>query len=884
MVVCKRKWGVLFSAVRQSWVGLLAVGVCGFVSDRAAAGSLGHQGPRLDSIAYVVSNPEIVFAAGGGLFRSTDGGASWVGLRTPLGVGGVVTDPHEPGRVVAASRGMSAGAGDYLESLDGGETWSHKRIVPRSRDAGGLSHPQLLMHPSRPGVWLAYGMDRLWVTQNAGGSWETGPDLGLARSRVNLAATREAFYVHSSTQVWRSEDGKDWRSTGFPDGQELWAMEALSGDRVAVASRQGWWLRSAEGLWRPGPSSPTGPSGSLMPWQQNPHPDTMGSHCRPTQSPADAAYLVASCALGSSSSVPSSIQLQSFDSGASWSRIGGADLPSNWYPSVIAPHPRDSGILLMAWASGRIFRSHDHGATWVASDEGISIPRSVEYIDHDFSIAAIPVLEYPRETRLNQAVIADDLAAVRQLAASGTDLNARGPAGLSAVEWALTLGAHVDRPGRGDAMYWALRGAGAATPSQKHADAEFMWRALDHGQFGSVMEELLRSGWQLTTKLWGSDHTFLGDRARRSCDDVWEGANPKPCVSTLAGRPLVTWVDLHLSQAQPGDSAQLAIDLAALGQLDLAERVLSFDSGRFHSPQDVVQLLGALPDRAPWLRRQVFGGYKGRVDHLSGGGVIYDALKIDTMATDWLLDILPADRSPITAENAVLLIQALLGPLHRPDWVRSLARGERGPRIDEQGWQQISDALVIGCEPGLLVNAVRAGVQMKAARGGGFQQSSMRAALDFCDDKEASVRNAHLEELHRAGLRLGKDEVWILSVAEMAELRRSTLWPYYKKSVVNVAGVGVSFDQGRSGESPTIRNTAVGFPASRVDIRTGDLLVAVNGVETQDKSLDAIVLLLRGKPGTKVALTVLRPGGGRSILHVRRKSLLSAFQPASGEK
>ncbi|EJE49939.1 periplasmic protease [Acidovorax sp. CF316] len=883
MVICKRRWGGLFHAVRQKWAGMLVASAC-LAAGVAAAGQPGHQGPRLDSIAYVVSNPEIVFAAGGGVFKSTDGGVSWVGLKTPLEVAGVVTDPHNPGRVVVVPRSSSPGPGDYLESLDGGETWSHKRIVPRSREGEGLSYPRLLMHPSSPGVWLAYGTGKLWTTRNAGVSWEAGPDLGLARSRVNLTATREAFYVHSSTQVWRSEDGKDWQSTGFPEGQELRAIEALSGDRVAVASRQGWWLRSAAGTWGHGPSSPKGHSSDLLPGEQpSPYPHAMGSHCRPAQSPADAAYLLASCSVGGYLPIPSSSQLQSSDSGVSWSRIGGEGLPSRWYPQVIAPHPHDSGILLMVWASGRIFRSHDHGATWTASDAGLAIPRSVEYMDHG-SLPVFPLLEYPRETPLNKAVIADDLAAVRQLARAGVDLNERGPAGLSAVEWALMLGAHVDRPRRGDAMYWALRGLGAVVPSQKYADAEFMWSAVDHGQFGSVMEELLRSGWQLTTKLAGGDSTFLGDRARRRCHDAGEGSRPQPCVSTLAGRPLESWVDLHLSQAQPGNSAQLAIDLAALGQLGLTERVLSFDAGRYRSTQEVVQLLEALPDQAPGLRSQVFGGYQGRLDSLSGGGAIYDALKIDRMATDWLLDILPADRSPITAENAALLIQALLGPLRRPDWVRSVVRGKRGPRIDEQGWQQISDALVLGCEPGLLVSAMRAGVQLKASRGGGFLQSSVRAAVDFCDDKEASVRNAHLEVLHRAGLRLAENEIWALDVAEMAELHRSTLWPYYKRSVANVAGVGVTLDQARSGEPPRIAGTVAGFPASRVGIRSGDLLVAVNGVETQGKSMGEMVLLLRGKPGTKVALTVQRPGAGRSILHLRRKSLLSVSQPASGEK
>ncbi len=927
MVICEHKWGAVFHAVRRRWVGLLVTGVCGFAAGGVAAGTLGHEGPHLNSIAYVVSKPEIVFAAGGGVFRSTDGGASWMGLKVPLGIERVMTDPHEPGRVIALHNGRSPGPGDYLESLDGGETWSYKRIAPRSRDVEGQSSPLLVMHPSRPSVWVAYGMGRPWVTLNAGESWKAGPELIPARTRVGLAATREAFYVHSSTQVWRSEDGKDWQSTGFPEGQELWAMEALSGDRVAVVSSQGWWLRSAAGVWGPGPSSPKGSSVNWLATDQaGPHPGAMGRDCRPVQSPADAAYLVANCSVGSSFSVPSSTRFQSFDSGASWSRIGGEGLPEGWYPSVIAPHPLDSGTLLMAWASGRIFRSHDHGATWVAADAGVRIPRSVEYTDHG-SIAAIPVLEYPRETRLNQAVIADDLAAVRQLAAAGADLNERGPAGLSAVEWALMLGAHVDRPRRGDPMYWALRGLGAAVPPQAHANAKSVWRAVEHGQFGNVLEELLLSGWRLTTKLGGEQETLLGDQAHRRCHGVWDGAIPQPCASTMAGRPLEAWVDLHLSRVPPGESAQLLLDLAALGQMHLAQRVASVDAGRYREGSDVVRVLKELPTQASSLRRDILVAYRGRYGDVGAGGALYRGLKEEYRTGDWVPDVLRHDRSTIDPENAEILVHALLGSLNRPGWAMAIWGGKAGPRLTRAGRQAVLVSVVLSCNGDLVAAAAKAGLPLAGAR---FDtgESPMRAALGKCTEWDPDWLDPHLYQLHRAGLRLRAYELWDLSPDEAGALRRFPGRAYYRslgvctaegpdepsaptaKPAAEWAPLGLSLPDGPRRADASLRCVPVGsgagvglqlvphppsgyalvqevidgHPADLSGIRAGDRIVAVDGLSTRGMPWRQISQRLRGKAGSRVAVTVVREDGKRSTHRLFRQSLPDKTPMAIAEK
>lgn len=49
-------------------------------------------------------------------------------------------------------------------------------------------------------------------------------------------------------------------------------------------------------------------------------------------------------------------------------------------------------------------------------------------------------------------------------------------------------------------------------------------------------------------------------------------------------------------------------------------------------------------------------------------------------------------------------------------------------------------------------------------------------------------------------------------------------------------------------------------PAARAGIRSGDIITKINGITTDDQSLDASVKLMRGEPNTQIELTVARKG------------------------
>ncbi len=57
----------------------------------------------------------------------------------------------------------------------------------------------------------------------------------------------------------------------------------------------------------------------------------------------------------------------------------------------------------------------------------------------------------------------------------------------------------------------------------------------------------------------------------------------------------------------------------------------------------------------------------------------------------------------------------------------------------------------------------------------------------------------------------------------------------------------------------TVVSVVPGSPAEKANFTDGDILEAINGVDTRDLSLAMIQMMLEGKPGTEVSVSVVRP-------------------------
>jgi hypothetical protein len=221
----------------------------------AGASVPNYEGARVHSLAYVGSNSDVVFAAGDGLFRSLDGGGSWNPVQHEGRPDQILTDPHDAQRVIAFSSLNGLATGDYLESVDGGNNWLRRSALPpgwprRERGARGTDMDGFVLHPSRPGHWVALVEDNVFATTDAGATWTPvlAPSPPPARGR--LVATRDAFYVATAKVLWHSDDGSRWQPAALRVEEGIGAMVAMPGDRIAVRVDRRWLIGSAREDWQ----------------------------------------------------------------------------------------------------------------------------------------------------------------------------------------------------------------------------------------------------------------------------------------------------------------------------------------------------------------------------------------------------------------------------------------------------------------------------------------------------------------------------------------------------------------------------------------------------------------------------------------------------------
>ncbi len=146
----------------------------------------------IGALAVAPSDPKVVYAGSGeadmrsdiqhgnGMYRSRDGGATWthVGLDDSRQVGRILVDPHDPNTLLVAVLGHQYGPNDMrgvYRSTDGGATWT--RTLFRDRDTGAID---LASDPSMHVVYAS-----LWQTRRP--PWSVyppsnGPGSGVMKS------------------------------------------------------------------------------------------------------------------------------------------------------------------------------------------------------------------------------------------------------------------------------------------------------------------------------------------------------------------------------------------------------------------------------------------------------------------------------------------------------------------------------------------------------------------------------------------------------------------------------------------------------------------------------------------------------------------------------
>ncbi|HZD89109.1 MAG TPA: S41 family peptidase, partial [Pseudolabrys sp.] len=94
----------------------------------------------------------------------------------------------------------------------------------------------------------------------------------------------------------------------------------------------------------------------------------------------------------------------------------------------------------------------------------------------------------------------------------------------------------------------------------------------------------------------------------------------------------------------------------------------------------------------------------------------------------------------------------------------------------------------------------------------------------------------------------------------------------YKESQANISGRfgGLGIEITEEHGVPKIISPIDGTPAAKAGLEPGDLIVAVDGKTTRGVTLNNIVRILRGKPGSKVNITILRGAQKRFDVAITR--------------
>ena len=285
------------------------------------------------------------------LFRSTDGGATWLPISLP---GGMVTynlafDGRVPGRLIAAGRDIN-GHQLFAISPDAGLTWGPVHSLPLAAQpdeqiaisAGGAgalsriwvqasagtvwtadggvtfhtapSHPQigaLTVDPNDGTHVFSGGAEQLMESHDAGSSWtlRNARQFGFDQFE-QFTGSGSTLYVTVSSTLWSTHDmGLTWAPVAALDGDTVTSVLASRDDpRVAyamggAAGMRAFWATADGGLTWVAHPPPT--YGESIDWIQNGHPDWL---------------LVG--------------QEQSLDGGATWTYLDGVD-PHGVRPFVL---------------------------------------------------------------------------------------------------------------------------------------------------------------------------------------------------------------------------------------------------------------------------------------------------------------------------------------------------------------------------------------------------------------------------------------------------------------------------------------------------------------------------------------------------------------------
>ncbi|MBP9146858.1 MAG: hypothetical protein KBI44_20475 [Thermoanaerobaculia bacterium] len=336
------------------------------------------EGPFLGTVVDVAFDPRtpgLAYAAAthGGVFRSTDGGHSWVAAgrpKTNRDIEWLEVDPGTPGTLWLGVD--NPGKPALWRSRDQGATWS--AVTDSYRGQLTTLHPvgyRIAFAPSRPAdIWVP-STNLHYRSRDGGKSWSDfrveGQDAyAMAVDPQNPDVVYAGGHGGEQAHLSRSDDGgKSWKPVGA--GLEP-AIQALVVDPVTSATVYA--VSSASKLWK---SVDRGATFTALAVPVGGTEDIYNLRF----GPGDPRQLWLACEKG---------LFRSADGGATWQRSDGGS--GRYLVRATAVDPANARQMLAASSGGGVYRSSDGGASWAPSSAGLAAAW-VERIDASPASATI---------------------------------------------------------------------------------------------------------------------------------------------------------------------------------------------------------------------------------------------------------------------------------------------------------------------------------------------------------------------------------------------------------------------------------------------------------------------------------------------------------------
>ncbi len=216
----------------------LGAGVWSSIGPRPISGGPGAVSGRVSALAVDPGNPNVLYVGGaqGGIWKSTDAGASWsprTDDQCSLAIGSLVVDPINSNIIYAGTGEANLSADSYygcgiLRSIDGGTTWAQFGGSVFDTPTGGAYIPAIAVDRSTAGntftsVVLAATSGGLFRSTNSGQSWSrvlSGYATGVVQDPNTTSIWYAAItFTNGVRGIYKSGDnGATWgtASVGLP--------------------------------------------------------------------------------------------------------------------------------------------------------------------------------------------------------------------------------------------------------------------------------------------------------------------------------------------------------------------------------------------------------------------------------------------------------------------------------------------------------------------------------------------------------------------------------------------------------------------------------------------------------------------------------------------